>query len=182
MIDLESLTLGQVMEKGAESVPDKTAVVFKKERKTYKEINAMADGLASGLSELGIEKGDRIAIYMRSSIEFVATFYALEKLGVIVAWVNPMYRKNEAEFILNNSEARGVFIFRDWEGYDYLEAISGIRKDLPHLEFIFLVGEGEGKFLDGSSPCFPDVVPADAHRIPMRDVFVTKFQDVHDDL
>lgn len=145
MIDLELLSLGQVIENGAESVPDKTAVVFEEERKTYKEINDMADGLAAGLSKLGIQKGDRIAIYMRSSIEFVTAFYALEKLGVIVVWVNPMYRKKEAKFILKNSEARGVFIFRDWEGYDYLEAISDIRKDLPHLEFIFMVGEGGGK-------------------------------------
>jgi acyl-CoA synthetase (AMP-forming)/AMP-acid ligase II len=144
MIDWESLSLGEILEKGAGSVPDKTAVVFEKERKTYKEINAMAESLAAGLSEMGIQKGDRVAIYMRSSIEFVTAFYALEKLGAIVAWVNPMYRKKEAEFILKNSEARGVFIFRDWDGYDYLEALSEIRKDLPDLEFIFMVGEGEG--------------------------------------
>ena len=38
----------------------------------------------------------------------MTAFYALEKLGAIVAWVNPMYRETETKFILNNSEARGI--------------------------------------------------------------------------
>ena len=143
MIDLELLPLGQVIEKGAESAPAKTAVVCEKDRKTYKEMNDLVDALAAGLAELGIQKGDRIAIYMPNSIELMTAFYALEKLGVIVAWVNPLYRQTEAEFILKNSEARGVFIFREWEGYDYLEAISGIRESLSDLEFILMAGEGK---------------------------------------
>ena len=78
--------------------------------------------MAARISELGFVKGDRIAIYMKNSVEFVITFYALEKLGIIVAWINPNYRRSEAEFILKNSGARGVFIFREWDGYDYLDA------------------------------------------------------------
>ena len=145
MVDLEFLPLGQVIEKGAESAPAKTAVVSENERKTYKEMNELSDALAAGLVELGIQKGDRIAIYMRNSIELVTAFYALEKLGVIVAWVNPLYRQTEAEFILKNSEARGVFIFREWEGYDYLKAVSNTKDSIPSLEFIFVAGEGEGE-------------------------------------
>lgn len=145
MLDLEALPLGQVIRKAAESAPAKTAVVCEEERKTYREMDALSDALAAGLAGLGIQKGDRIAIYMRNSIELVTAFYALEKLGVIVAWVNPLYRQTEAEFILKNSEARGVFIFREWEGYDYLKAISDIRENLPDLEFILVAGEGLGE-------------------------------------
>ena len=107
-------------------------------------MNAMSDALAAGLADLGIQKGDRVAIYMRNSIELVTAFYALEKLGVVVAWVNPMYRQTEAEFILKNSEARGVFIFKEWENYDYLQAVSNIQQNLPGLEFILVAGEGAG--------------------------------------
>ena len=55
-----------------------------------------------------------------------------------------MYRQTEAEFILKNSEARGVFIFKDWENYNYLEAVSNIQQSLSSLEFIFVAGEGTG--------------------------------------
>ena len=62
----------------------------------------MADTLAAGLSEIGLKKGDRIAIHMPNSLELITAFYALQKLGVIVAWANPFYRRNEAQFILKN--------------------------------------------------------------------------------
>ncbi len=145
MLDLESLPLGHVIQRGAGAAPAKTAIVCGNQRKTYEELNASTEALAAGLKNLGISKGDRIAIFMPNSIELVTAFYALEKLGVVVAWVNPLYRQTEARFILENSEARGVFIFREWEGCDYLRMIVGLKDRLPSLEFILLAGEGEGE-------------------------------------
>jgi acyl-CoA synthetase (AMP-forming)/AMP-acid ligase II len=115
-ISKNTRSLGENLEQAASLAPHKTALVEGEKRKTFKELNEMATALAVGLQELGLKKGDRMAIYMRSSIEFVVAFYAIEKLGGIVAWVNPNYRKSEAEFILRNSEAKGIVIFRDWDG------------------------------------------------------------------
>lgn len=138
---LESLSLGQMLEKGAQSVPDKIAVVDGNQRKTYSELNTMTNALAAGLAEIGFKKGDRAAIYMKNSIELMVAFYALQKLGVIVAWVNPNYRKSEAEYILRNSEAKGVFIFKKWDGYDYLDNVLRIKKTSAGLETVILAGE-----------------------------------------
>jgi len=79
---LKSLSLGQILEKGARSVPDKIAVVDGNQRKTYSDLNAMTNALAAGLAEIGFKKGDRAAIYMKNSIELMVAFYALQKLGV----------------------------------------------------------------------------------------------------
>jgi fatty-acyl-CoA synthase len=141
----DSVTVGQVIERGADQVPDKIAVVDGDQRKTYRELNAMADALSAGLAEIGFQKGDRAAIYMKNSIELMVAFYALQKLGVIVAWVNPLYRQDAAGFILKNSEAKGVFIFDEWEGHNYLDDILGLKNRLPHLESIILAGQGEGR-------------------------------------
>jgi fatty-acyl-CoA synthase len=146
---IKSLSLGQILSKGADDVPDKTALVDGDRRITYRQLNQMAEDLAAGLNQLGFSKGDRVAIYMKSSAEFVTAFYAIEKLGLIVAWVNPMYRKNESQFILGNSQAKGVVIFREWEEYDYLGALLDIRKNLPDLEHIIVVGEGDGEGVHG---------------------------------
>jgi acyl-CoA synthetase (AMP-forming)/AMP-acid ligase II len=97
------------------------------------------------LAEIGLKKGDRIAIYMPNSIELMAAFYGMQKLGVIVAWVNPLYRKAEAGFILKNSEARAVFIFSDWDGRNYPDDILNLRQELPELEFVIAVGENPGR-------------------------------------
>jgi fatty-acyl-CoA synthase len=137
--------LGQVLEKAAAESSDKVAVVDGDSRKTYSELNAMADALAAGLADIGFKKGDRVAIYMKNSLEFVVAFYALQKLGVIVVWINAIYRKREAQFILNNSEAKGVFIFSQWDGYNYLAEILKIKKELPELESIIVAGNAMGE-------------------------------------
>lgn len=142
---IKSMSVGQILERGATSVPDKIALVDGEHRKTYSQLNLMADALAASLSGMGFKKGDRVAIYMINSLELVVAFYALQKLGVIVVWANPMYRKNEARFILGNSGAKGIFVFREWEGHDYLGAVLGMKGDLPQLETIVLVGEGQGE-------------------------------------
>ena len=111
MKNFDSLTVGQVLESAADQVPDKTAVVDGEQRKTYRELNSMVDALATGLTQIGFEKGDRVAIYMKNSIEFVAAFYALQKLGLIAVWINAIYRMHEAKFVLKNSEVKGAFIF-----------------------------------------------------------------------
>ena len=55
----ESVTVGQILEKGAARVPDKIAVVDGSQRKSYKELNGMADALAACLAEIGFKKGDQ---------------------------------------------------------------------------------------------------------------------------
>ncbi len=140
----ESLTLGQVLERGAAQVPHKIAVVDGNLRKTFGELNHTTDALAASLADIGIQKGDRAAIYMKNSYALMVSFYALQKLGAIVVWINSIYRKNEAEFILNNSEATAVFIFSEWEEHDYLSDVLNIKKASPTLEKIILVGDGKG--------------------------------------
>jgi acyl-CoA synthetase (AMP-forming)/AMP-acid ligase II len=141
----ESMTVGQILERGAAQVPDKIAVVDGSQRKTYKELNEMTDALAASLAKIGFQKGDRAAIYMKNSLELEIAFYALQKLGVIVVWVNALYRVGEAEFILENSEAKGVFICNEWEGNNYLDDILRLKSRLPHLETIILAGRGESR-------------------------------------
>jgi acyl-CoA synthetase (AMP-forming)/AMP-acid ligase II len=141
----ESIPAGQVLERGAARVPDKIAVIDGDQRKTYKELNDMADALAASLTRIGFQKGDRAAIYMKNSLELEIAFYALQKIGVIAVWVNALYRVSEAEFILGNSDAKGVFIFDEWEGNNYLDGILRLKSGLPDLETIVLAGKGEGR-------------------------------------
>jgi acyl-CoA synthetase (AMP-forming)/AMP-acid ligase II len=145
MRNLESLGVGQILNNAAESVPDKTAVVDGNLRKTFDELNRTTDALAAALAAIGFKKGDRAAIYMKNSFELIVAFYALQKLGVIAVWVNSLYRRSESEFILNNSEAKAVFIFSQQEGHDYLKDILNIRRSSPTLEKVIIVGNGKGQ-------------------------------------
>ncbi len=141
----ESVSVGQILERSAAQVPDKIAVVDGTNRKSFSELNSMANALSGSLAEIGLKRGDRAAIYMPNSIELMVAFYALQKLGVIVAWVNPIYRPTEARFILKNSEARAVFIFSDWDDRNFQDDMLLLKDELPDLEFIFAVGESKNQ-------------------------------------
>ena len=151
MQNLENLTVGQVLERSANQSPDKIAVVDGDRRTAYKELNSMADALAAALADMGFKKGDRVAIYMKNSIEFVVAFYALQKIGAIAVWVNAIYRMQEAQFILQNSEAKGVFIFSEWDGYNYMDEIAALRNELPELKAVIVAGTGAGGAWRGDS-------------------------------
>ena len=143
MKDLKSLSVGQVLEISAAEVPDKVAVVDGERRVTYRELDTMVNALAVGLAEIGFKKGERAAIYMKNSVELMTAFYALQKLGVIAVWINCLYRRNEAEFVLKNSGARGVFIFRQWGDHHYLGDMSELKQELAGLDAIIVAGERE---------------------------------------
>jgi non-ribosomal peptide synthetase component E (peptide arylation enzyme) len=136
MVEMEHLTVGRILGEGATMVPEKVAVVDGPRRTTYRELNNAADSLAAGLWDVGFRKGDRVAMYMPNSLELMTAFYAFQKLGVVVAWINPTYRIHEAEFVIRNSEAKGVVIFQEWEGYDYLKAVLAFRDKGSNLESI----------------------------------------------
>src|SRR5665811_1024499 len=99
-------TVWQALTTSAERLPHRVAVVDGGERITYSQLVERAGGLASALARLGIVRGDVVAIYMKNSIELVTVFYALQRLGVCVAWVNPDYREHEVRHILDDSGAQ----------------------------------------------------------------------------
>jgi len=74
--EVAHLSVGDMLRNSAHAVPRKEALVSGKIRMTYKELDERTDALAASLQELGIQKGDRIAIYMKNSAELATAFYA----------------------------------------------------------------------------------------------------------
>ena len=143
--NMENLNVGEMLERSSNIAPEKVAVTFKKDRVTYKALNERCNTLGASLLEVGIKKGDRVSIYMSNCIELYVAFYALQKIGAIVAWANPVYKTQELMFILSNSQAKAIFIHKERHNFDYLTFVKGLRKNLPHLSYIISVGGGKGK-------------------------------------
>jgi fatty-acyl-CoA synthase len=143
--DLEHLAVGETLERSAHMVPDKVCISFKEERVTYRQLDERSQLLAAGLQEIGIRKGDRVSIYMSSCPEFYIAFYALQKIGAIIAWANPAYRTQELTFILNNSQAKAIFVQKGKDGFDNFGLVQELRGDLPHLAYVIAMGGGGGE-------------------------------------
>lgn len=94
------------LRKTAEKYPGQTALIFGSmvpwlgehhSRMSYRELNHLVDRFAAGLQKLGLQKGDRMALYMPNCPQFVIAYYGALRAGGIVVPSNPLYVAREIE-------------------------------------------------------------------------------------
>jgi long-chain acyl-CoA synthetase len=105
------MDLGQMLARAAAQQPDKTAVIFRDQRTTYRELNERANQIANALIRLGIQPGDRVGLYMHNVPLFMEAYYGILKAGASVVPMNVLYKAGEVEYILNDSGARALLTF-----------------------------------------------------------------------
>ena len=89
--------LHHFLEEAARKYPDRACTIFRGAVITYKEMNTITDRIASGLVGMGVEKGDRVGIFMPNSPQFVMAYYGILKAGGAVVATNPLYTPPEIE-------------------------------------------------------------------------------------
>ncbi len=104
---------------------------------TYTEFKEQTDSLAYGLAALGIKKADKIAIISENRPEWVYSDMGILALGAVDVPMYPSLTASSIEFILNNSESRGVIVSNKLQ----LNKILKYRESLRHLNFIILMNE-----------------------------------------
>lgn len=88
----------------AEQAPDRPALVFEGRRWTYRELDDEHRRLAGWMHEQGVRAGDRVAVYLGNSPEFVVAFLAILRLGAVHVPVNPMFQPAELAHEINDAE------------------------------------------------------------------------------
>jgi long-chain acyl-CoA synthetase len=101
-------TLMDVVAETARLRPAHTALLFKGSHISYSELEWRSNALAAALVELGVKKGDRVAIIMPNIPQYVIAELAIWKAGGIVASINPLYTERELEHALNECGAETV--------------------------------------------------------------------------
>ncbi|MBI4963243.1 MAG: AMP-binding protein [Desulfomonile tiedjei] len=106
--------------------PEKIALTFYGRDITYVELNRMIDAMAWGLVDLGVKKGDRVAIHMENCPQFVIAYFAAQRAGAVVVPVNPMFKHAEIEYEINDAGAETLI------GLDYLyPSVERVRDRTP---------------------------------------------------
>ena len=107
-------------------------LVTEKQSITYSELDAHSTEIAKNLINIGVGKGDRIAIWAPNINEWVLVSIATHKAGAVIVPINTRMKGKEAAYILNNSEAKILFSVNDFLGVDYFNLLS--EEALPHLQ------------------------------------------------
>ncbi len=118
-LDYPPVPMHQFLEDAAAKYPARTATIFGNvvhqlggrlmdAKLTYKQLNDQANRLANALTAMGVKKGDRVALYLPNCPPYVIGFFAILKIGAIVAPNNPLYVPRELEFQLNDAGAETI--------------------------------------------------------------------------
>lgn len=98
----------EFLENSADRLPAKIGLVCDGQRLTYAEIEARANRLANALKAHGLQRGERVVIYLPNSVELVVSIFAALKAGGVFIVVNPTTKLDKLIYILNNCQASAL--------------------------------------------------------------------------
>src|SRR5437879_6574433 len=123
--------------------PEREAVVDGEVRLTYAHFFDRCDRWSSALQRLGIRQGDRVAYLAPNTHAQLESFYAVPQIGAVLVPLNYRLTADDFVYLINHSGARIVCAHSD-----YLEAIEGIRSQLPGVEHFVALEGAHAEWLD----------------------------------
>jgi len=117
------------------------------------------DRVANGLLRLGVKNGERIAFLLPNCAEFLFSVFATTRIGAVFVPLNPQYTAEEAEYVLNHSEASVLLV-----SADLVPLVESVRAKLGALRQVIVTGGGEwpgaqswNRFLSGVAETAPNI-------------------------
>ncbi len=110
-------TLWFNLEVSAARFPEKAAYVYGGRSLSFAELKRQAEQLAGWLHGAGVERGDRVALYLQNCPQFVVAFYAVMRADAVVVPVNPMNRADEFEHCIADPDTKIVICAADLAGF-----------------------------------------------------------------
>lgn len=157
------MNIRKVFAETAKKFGIKPAIIFEGQTVSFQEVEEQAHKLANVLSNQGVERGDKVAIYLPNSLEYVYSYLACFYLGAVAVPLDYMLKNDELSSCLGHSETK-VLIARDRVDVD----LGVIRDSVDSLATIILCGgnlEGALQYEDvisGAQTQLPEVTIADS--------------------
>jgi long-chain acyl-CoA synthetase len=107
-VEVPLKSVAQLFDEATTRAPERPAVVFYGRSITYRELREASDRLACALADLGVKKGDRVALYLLNSPQFVIAYFAALKCGATVTPISPVYTSHEIRYQIEDSGARAI--------------------------------------------------------------------------
>jgi long-chain acyl-CoA synthetase len=103
-----ALSLHGLLQKTASQFPQKVALSYCEKEITFSQLDSLSNQFANALADLGIESGERVAVFLPNIPQFVIAYFGALKAGAVVTAISPLHREREVEFQLNDSGAQVI--------------------------------------------------------------------------
>jgi len=107
-ISFEKITMPELLARNAECFPDTDALVYMGTRISYRELDVLVNRFARVLMDLGLSRGDTVAMLLPNIPQVVIANYAAFRIGCTIALNNPLYTERELAYQLNDSDATAL--------------------------------------------------------------------------
>jgi fatty-acyl-CoA synthase len=128
------VNVGDMLTRAASRAPGNTALIDGPRRWTWRQLDSDCNRLANSLRGRGYQVGDRLAIMSGNCAEFLMTYYACAKIGVVCVPINLGWRAPEVSYVLKHSGARGIVVSLDW-----IEAVTSPVAESPGVGEVIVV-------------------------------------------
>ena len=135
------MSVGGILRRNAFNFGDKTALVFEGRRVSYGELNQTVNRAANHLLHMGLQKGDRLAVLLHNSVEFIELYFACAKSGLVFVPLNNLLKAREVVQILEYIRPRALVF-----DHDFTELIQSILPGLGFIQFAVCLGEESAEF------------------------------------
>ncbi len=132
------------LKRSAHVFPEREAVIYDDKRYTYAQFYERVMCLANGLKNLGIEKGDKVAIISPNTPPMLEAHYGVPWIGASLVAINTRLSAKEISYIINHSDSRVVLL-----DTEFVPAIDSIRGELRVESFINIVDTEKEKRMEG---------------------------------
>jgi len=131
-ISYPRIPIHQLLADAASQDPDAPCTCFYGKRLSFREINDLANRFASALHTMGVQPGDRVALMLPNSPQFLIAYFGAHKAGAVVVPLNPLYTEHELSFHFSDSGAETVVTVPL-----FLEKITGLLATTPLKRIIY---------------------------------------------
>ncbi len=107
------MNIAQHVERAAKFFPERAAILFEGAQLQYGDLNVRANRLANALKANGVQRGDRVALYLPNIPQFAVCYLAVLKAGAIAVSINAIFKSEEVKYIVNDSGSVVLFTVGD---------------------------------------------------------------------
>lgn len=107
-VQVPEISVPEVFDQRADKYADKTALIFYGNKISYKKLKELIDRFAAALADLGVIKGQTVALYLLNCPQYVISYFAALKVGAKVTPISPVYTSKEVKHQLEDSEAQTI--------------------------------------------------------------------------
>jgi len=140
---INARTVFEALETAAKESPAGTMLIYEDRKISFQEVNELSERVACGLLKLGFKKGDKIGIIGLNQPEWVYTYFAAAKIGMVVTGLSVRYRDTELDYIINQSETDVVLSLGSLLELDYISFFDSFKSRIPSVKkYIYIAESG----------------------------------------